>query len=205
MKHMPAPIQPNSNHIAPFSTELTPAQSGSLGAFVVQPQGMHFATQAANEQILLVLRQHPITQLPWILMAIVLIVAPFIATPFISDAFSSLSVPVSYQIVITSFWYLATFAFILSNFVLWYFNVNIITNQRVLDIDFPSLLIQEVSGTHIEQIEDVEYRQIGAIAGLFDYGDVFVQTAGPETNIEFLHVPHPKQAVKLILDLMGQV
>ena len=179
--------------------------SEALGSYVVKPHSIHFATQATTEQILLILRRHPITQLLWILMAAVLTILPIIFFPFLTDVFVDLDIPGSYQLVLVLFWYLAAFAFILTNFILWYFNVNIVTDRRVLDIDFPSLLIQEVSGTHIEQIEDVTYNQIGVFSSIFNYGDVFVQTAGPDSNIEFLQVPHPKNVARIILELMGKV
>ena len=177
----------------------------SLGSYVVKPSSTHFATQAATEQILLILRRHPITQLLWVIMALVITALPFFIFPFLRDVFAELEIPDSYLLVVTLSWYLATFAFILTNFVLWYFNVNILTDRRVLDIDFPSLLIQEVSGTHIEQIEDVTFKQIGVFSSIFNFGDVFVQTAGPDSNIEFLQVPHPKNVARIVLELMGHV
>jgi hypothetical protein len=188
-----------------LSQDLGPSNTKTMGSYVIKPNGIHFATQSSSEEIFLVLRRHPITQVLWILFAGLLIILPILFTPFLSQVFTDLEIPRSFELILTLFWYLATFAFILTNFVLWYFNVNIITNTRVLDIDFPSLLVQEVTGTHIEQIEDVTYKRIGVLATILDYGDVYVQTAGPETNIEFLQVPRPKQIVKVILDLMGQV
>lgn len=175
-----------------------------LGAFVAQPHGVHFATQTATEQILLILRRHPITQISWIFFAVILLLIPPLSLPFLAATFADLQIPFSFQIVIVLFWYLISFAFVFTNFVLWYYNVNIVTNLRVLDIDFPSLLIQEVTGTHIEQVEDVTYRRVGVLTTLFDYGNVYVQTAGATPNIEFLQVPHPRQVVQVILDLMGK-
>lgn len=175
-----------------------------MGAYVVRPKGVHFATQAPAEQILLILRRHPITQVSWILFAGVLILIPLVVFPFLTQLLSDFNIPRSFQLIFALFWYLVTFAFILINFTLWYFNVNIVTNQRVLDIDFPSILIQEVSGTHIKQIEEVTYKRVGVLATLFDYGDVYVQTAGADPNIEFLQVPRPREIVRVILDLIGQ-
>jgi len=80
-----------------------------------------------------------------------------------------------------------------------------VTNERVVDIDFAYLLVQEVSATRITQIEDVTYRRIGVLATLFDYGNVFVQTAGTEANIEFLGIPQPKRVAQILIDLLGQV
>ena len=189
---------------AALARDLGSHRTENGGSYVVLPQSVHFATQAASEQIFLILRRHPITQLFWIIMAGVLILLPILTFPFLQDVFIDLDIPGRYQLALVLFWYLATFAFILTNFVLWYFNVNIITDQRVLDIDFPSLLIQDVSGTLIEQIEDVTFQQIGVFSSIFNYGNVFVQTAGPTPNIEFLQVPQPKNVARIILDLMGR-
>lgn len=204
---MPNPTPKSTPSAAPttgFTAMLGPKNIKSLGSYVVRPASVHFATQAETEEILLILRRHPITQLLWILMAAVLIILPLFTFPFLRDVFADLQIPGSYQIVLVLFWYLATFAFILTNFVLWYFNVNIVTDRRVIDIDFPSLLVEEVSGTHIEQIEDVTFQQIGVLSTIFNYGDVFVQTAGPDTNIEFLQIPNPKNVARIILELMGR-
>ena len=113
-------------------------------------------------------------------------------------------IPQNYLLVFVLFWYLVSFAFVYINFILWYYNVNIVTNARVIDIDFIYLLVQEVTATRITQIEDVTIRRIGVFASLFDYGDVYVQTAGAEANIEFLRIPRPKQVSQIIIKLMGQ-
>lgn len=177
----------------------------TLGAFIMRPARAHFATQGPNESILLFLRQHPITQIPWIATAILLMLIPLVVFPFFGEInIFSFTLPPLYTIVITLFWYLATFAFIFVNFILWYYNINIVTNLRVVDIDFIYLLVQEVAATRITHIEDVAYKRIGVFALLFDYGDVFIQTAGAEANIEFLRIPHPKRVTQLIIELMGE-
>ncbi len=198
-----ATLPTNQPQPGSLDEDLGPQTTAVFGSYVVRPQSTHFATQGSSETILLILRRHPITQLLWILLAAILVILPLFFTPYLSNIFADLRIPPSYLLVLNLFWYLVTFAFILTNFVLWYFNVNIITNKRVLDVDFPSLLIQEVNGTLIPQIEDTTYRRIGVLATLFDYGNVYVQTAGTTANIEFLQVPHPRQTVKIILDLMG--
>lgn len=177
----------------------------ALGAFIMRPAHAHFATQGQGETILLFIRQHPITQIPWIALSVLLIFVPVVIFPFLGELnIFSFTLPPLYGIVITLFWYLAIFAFMFVNFILWYYNINIVTNFRVVDIDFIYLLVQEVSATRITQIEEVTYKRVGVFASLFDYGNVFIQTAGAEANIEFLNVPHPKRITQLIIELMGQ-
>lgn len=179
--------------------------SSAMGAFCIKPSDIRFATQAANENIILFLRQHPITQIPWILVTGLLIVLPILLVPMIKTIIgTAFTVPIQYTIILLIFWYLITFAYAFVSFILWYYNINIVTNERVVDIDFIYLLVQEVSATRIEQIEDVTYKRVGSFAAFFDYGDVYVQTAGTERNIEFLKVPKPRQISKILIDLMGQ-
>lgn len=182
-----------------------PHRTSMLGAYVLRPTRVTFATQGRHEQVLLFLRQHPITQLPWIIISGLLIFMPIILIPIINSIIdNTFFIPLRFGIVMLLFWYLATFAYAFVSFIMWYYNINIVTNQRVVDIDFVYLLVQEVTATRIEQIEDVTYKRAGSFATLFDYGNVFVQTAGTEVNIEFLSVPKPRQIGKIIIDLMGQ-
>ena len=173
-------------------------------SFIQNPNRVHFVSQTKNEQIVLFLRQHPITQLPWILSSLILISIPFFLFPLIANMFP-FTIPGNYLIVLYSFWYLVVFAYILVNFILWYYNVNIVTNDRVIDIDFAYLLVQNMSSTRIVQIEDVTIRTIGVFSALFDYGNVIIHTAGPESNIEFLRVPKPEVISRIIIQLMGEI
>lgn len=177
--------------------------SKTMNSFLEYPHGIYFATQGKNERIALFLRQHPITQVPWILSSFILIIVPISIMPLFLTIFPFV-IPDNYLVIFTLFWYLVTFVYIFINFILWYYNVNIITNHRIIDIDFLYLLVQEVNATRITQVEDVSLRQIGAIASLFNYGDVFVQTAGAEANIEFLRIPNPKFVTHIIIKLMKQ-
>ena len=62
-----------------------------------------------------------------------------------------------------------------------------------------------MTATTISKIEDVTSKVGGFFRSIFDYGNILVQTAGEEPNIEFLGVPHPSQIVKIINELMGKV
>jgi hypothetical protein len=84
----------------------------------------------------------------------------------------------------------------------WYFNVYIVTNERIIDVDFFYLLYNKVSSTRIDRLQDVSYKLGGVVRAVFDFGDVFVQTAGSEPNFDFLSVPHPETVVRKIVELM---
>jgi hypothetical protein len=171
-----------------------------LASFCPVPEGARFETQEANEEIILLLRAHVITNIPWILIATLMLVAPMILR--IAPAFSFF--PDRFLAVGTLFWYLLTIAFIFEQFLNWYFNVYIVTDERIVDVDFANLLYKKVSETKLDKIQDVTYSQVGVARSLFNYGNVFVQTAGEVTEFEFLAVPRPDRVAAAIRALITE-
>ena len=175
---------------------------GPLTAFAVNPDGVRFETQEAEETVVLFLRQHIIVNIGWILLAILLILAPTVLFPLIVAAFGlTISVPPGYIVVGSLFWYLGTFGFVLAKFLEWYFNIYIVTNERVVDIDFFYLLYKRFSQAELNKIQDISYNSGGIFATFFNYGNVTVETAGESPNLEFDKVPHPEKVVETIRNL----
>ncbi len=169
-------------------------------AFYQNPAGLSFAEQEAGEDIILLLRRHFVTNVPWILGTAILIVLP-VFFPLVLSHFP-FPLPSSQTLTLyLLFYYLVVFGFILINFSLWYFHLGLVTTLRVIDIDLAGILYRQVSEAKHQNIEDVTYKQVGFITSLFNYGDVTVQTAGAEENIEYDRVPHPSQVADIIGDL----
>lgn len=176
-----------------------------FAAYHFMPEGVRFETQAVGESIILLLRKHWVTNILWVIISIILIILPTILFPVIF--FSGIIPPIipnSYFSFIILFWYLLTFSYILVNFLLWYFTVSIVTNERIVDIDFINVLSKKFAETRIARIEDVTNKTGGFIQALFHYGDVIVQTAAKEAMFQFESVPHPEKVVRIINDLMGK-
>lgn len=170
------------------------------------PKNMHFQNQDDDEKILLFLRAHFITNVPWILGAIILAVLPplfLIYQSFVSLLFS-ISIPQNFVTVFVLFYYLLVFTYIFVNFIHWFYNIALVTNKRVVDIDFSDLVFHDVAITKLNLIEDVSYVQSGFLRSFFNYGDVFVQTAGETKHFDFLAVPNPQRTVTIISDLIGR-
>lgn len=159
--------------------------------------GVRFETQEEEEKIVLLLRMHWLTNVPWVILAIILLLAPSVLRffPLIS------SLPPRYQLASLILWYLLLTAFVFERFLTWFFNVYIITDERIVDIDFYNLLYKEVSDAKIDKIQDITYKMGGAIRAIFNFGDVFIQTAGTEPNFEFRAVPRPDRIVKILQEL----
>lgn len=176
----------------------------TLSAYLFMPDDIRFETQEPGETIILLLRKHWITNLLWLLISGILIVLPLFLFPALTLSGTTPSIPVSLMSFFILGWYLITFSYIFVNFILWYFTVSIVTNERIIDIDFINLLNKKFAETRINRIEDVTMRTGGFIRAFFDYGDVLVQTAAKEVQFEFLAVPHPEKVVRTINELMGK-
>jgi len=168
-----------------------------LSAFVARPARLSFENQMVKEKVILLLRRHWVTNLRWIAIVLLMIIVPGLLR--LLPPFGWL--PGRFKLVLTMMWYLFVLAFILEEFFSWYFSVNIITDERVIDVDFVSLIYKRVSDAEIVNIEDVTY-EMGGIAGtMFSYGTVYVQTAAEAREFEFESVPRPALVVKVLQKL----
>lgn len=169
----------------------------SLLAYSYMPMGVDFETKEPEEKIILLLRRHPITNVKWMVIAGLMMFAPTVLIVFPIIDFLS----VEFRIVSILGWYLVTSAYIIESFLGWFFNVNIITDERIIDIDFHNLIYKEVSDANIDQIQDVTYKMGGAIRTVFNYGEILVQTAAETPNFEFSAVPKPDKVAKILQEL----
>lgn len=169
-----------------------------LTAFVLYPEKIKFETKEKDEEVILLLRQHVIVNLGWILVTAAMIIAPF----FINALGILGSLPGEFRLIIMLAWYLITLAFTLESFMGWFFNVYIVTNKRVIDIDFANLIYKEVSDANLDKIQDISYSMGGVARTIFNYGDVSIQTAAEVQEFEFKAVPDPARVTKIIKEFM---
>lgn len=173
-----------------------------FAAFSAFPQNVTFADEEENENIILLLRAHIITNVPWILISLIAALVPLIIIPLLGSAGLGGIAGAGTIFIFILLWYLGIFTYAFISFLSWYFNVYIITNERVVDVDWYSIIYRKVSSAQISKIQDVSATQIGVLSGIFDYGNVQIQTAGEEENFEFTNVPHPQLVSKKIQELM---
>ena len=152
-----------------------------------------FETQEEGESIVMFLRQHPIVNIPWMIAVLFMMTLPSVFGFFPPYA----NLPATYQFVVTAGWYLFVFGFSLAKFMGWFFNIYIVTDERIVDVDFLNIFFRRISTAKIEEIQDVNVTSSGAMETFFGYGNVFIQTAAEVSQFEFLSVPKP--------DLVGKI
>lgn len=167
-------------------------------AFSPKPQNVHFESQDTEERIVLFVRKHMITNAGWVFASIVLIIMPFFLryVPFI-DFF-----PERFHLITIAGWYVFVLGYILENYLTWFFNVNIFTDERVIDIDFYSLLSKKISSAQIDRIEDVTNSVNGFLGSILDYGTIDIQTAAKERELRFEQIPQPEKVTKVLNELI---
>lgn len=159
----------------------------------------HFDIQRTGEEIILIIRAHPVTQIPWFINTIGILLITILLNFFVIDFFS-----VEEQLYMNIFGFVMAAFYAWTNFLRWYFHVGIVTNQRIVDIDFPSTLYKEVTIAELRDVQEVTTRAVGYIGAIFNYGHILVQTAGTKANIEFHNSPRPSEIVKVINELTQQ-
>lgn len=177
-----------------------------LSSFCQAPKDVSFQTQKEKETILLFLRAHFLTNLSWVLISLILIVLPLIILTFLASLnLDFLSAPAAsrFTIVFTILYYLLVFSYMFVCFLHWFYNVFIVTSERIVDIDYSDIVVHNIAVASLSHVQDVNYTQSGFISTFFNYGDIFVQTAGDERNFEALSAPKPREATHLIGDLTG--
>jgi len=84
----------------------------------------------------------------------------------------------------------------------WFFNIFIMTDERVIDVDFNDLFHRVISEAKTDKIQDVNSVMSGAFQTFFNYGSVFIQTAGELPEFVFENVPNPDLVAKYIGQLI---
>ncbi len=168
-----------------------------FNAFMLFPRSVRFESQKEDEHIILLVRAHPITFVPWIASAVFGALLPLILN-FILPSF----LEIRQIFFLNIFWYSILVTYVFMKLIFWLFNVGIVTNESIIDIDYFNIIQKSMHSTTLEEASDVGADVSGFIRSLFNYGNVSVQTAGPKTDIEFLGIPEPVEVSNIINELM---
>ncbi len=166
-----------------------------------------FPGQQPNEKICEITRPH------WIVLAgqiavWLIFVAIFLGyDSYLVQEFAVLRTPQAIKIagVVKSLYLMYLLAGLFSIWILYYLSFQIITDSRIVDMDQRSLLFHAMTEINLAQIEDVTAEIKGLFGNLFNYGTVYVQTAGTTQKFEFENVPDPNRIAKLLLDLYERI
>lgn len=173
-------------------------QNHNNSFFMSFPKNLSFLGKEKEESVVLIVRTHWIFYIPHVLLGFLAFLLPFLFKLVVPDLQNNGALFLVF-FVMSLMIFLSVVVFAL---IKWYFNVNIITDQRVVDLDFTSVMSHTSSEARLERIEDVTHKQIGLIGSVFDVGTVYIQTAGTKAEIEFDNIPRPREVQDILYDLL---
>ena len=163
----------------------------------------HFEGQKSDERIFLVLHRFwfdIFCQFLLIIGMLFLLIGSFIYLPLI---FPELKSSQSRNL----FLFLENLFFILTwviSFLIWidyYFDIWIVTDQRIVNIEQKGLFSRTTSELELEKIQDISTDVRGVIPTFLNYGDLQVQTAAEREKFLFHNIPDPYSVKDLIMNL----
>ena len=157
----------------------------------------------AYEKIIGVVRRHWITYIPTIFLYFILGIIPIVllTAAYVTDSipqeigFRTLLALIicAYELSIALFFY--------ASFLIYYLDMIIITNDRIVEVSQKNLFSRSVSELDLYKIQDSTSDVTGFVATLFDYGTLSLQTAGENENFVFPGVGKPHALRRQIMEL----
>ena len=86
----------------------------------------------------------------------------------------------------------------------FYYDIIIVTNQRVVDIDQEQLFSRPIAELSLFDVEDVKSNVTGIFQTVLNYGDIEIQTAGTNANFITKNLRNPREIVSIVSDLAQQ-
>jgi membrane protein YdbS with pleckstrin-like domain len=176
-----------------------------LSSSLKHPKNVNFEGEDNDEHITYVFRRSFITNFDWIVIAVLLLITPWIAGflfVITANEETIALIPTDLVLIAQASWFLFTFGYIFQNFINWFFNLYIITSKRIIDVDFIGLLFKNISEAPLYTIQDVTSEVKGTTKVVFNYGTVHIQTAGERREFQFEDVHNPSYVRDIISDII---
>lgn len=164
----------------------------------------HLPGATTGEQTVALLRRHWVTLTSLAIAFVLVLILPigvFLGLRIVNPDFFIDPIRTTLFVLGLSIFFLFAWLFLFQNYLDYYLDMWIVTNHRVLNIEQHGLFARTVSELRLDRVQDVTAEVNGFIRTMFDYGTVYIQTAGEKERFMFEDIPHPNHIAKVILDL----
>lgn len=83
----------------------------------------------------------------------------------------------------------------------WKVSGLILTNKRILDVQFIPLIKDDIVHIDISKINKIEKRKHGLVRNILNYGDVQIELTNTQGAVELKYVPHPSRFVNRVEEI----
>jgi uncharacterized membrane protein YdbT with pleckstrin-like domain len=164
----------------------------------------HLIKQKSYERIEFLLRRHPFTFLPIAILFILLMLVPVAIYFLINNLFPELingQIFYPLTIILASIYYLGVYLFFYAQFIDFYLDLWIVTNDRIVDIEQHGLFSRTTSEVDLYRIQDVTVDVHGFFSTIMNYGDLTVKTASDNIHIIFYNIPNPNEVRQALIGM----
>jgi len=164
---------------------------------IFEPSNNSFRKQNPEEKTILVTRKHRIILFSKMSFLGFCVLLPFIIYSLINSFswYSSIS-PVYWFFV--SIWFLLLWNLAFYSIMLYFLNIVIVTNQRVIENKQNGFFDYRANEMELSKIQDISIKISGSLATFLDFGDIEIQSAGAKAKFYFDAVPHPEKIREII-------
>ena len=163
----------------------------------------HFKDLGESEEVIMVLHRNWFYLLQQFFLVFFIIGTFFASITFIPlyfpDFLDNIDEPV--RLFVQNFFMLALWIYSFLMWVDYYFDIWIITNERIINIEQKGMFTRKVSEMTYAKIQDISTEVIGFIPTIINYGDVKVQTAGEKENFVFRTISDPYHVKNVLANL----
>lgn len=153
-----------------------------------------FADQFDDEEVLFLFRKHPIVMRKGLVIsmfAILLGTVPALIKPEMSYFYGGLAGG-----------FVLAFILFLPSWIVWYYSVFILTNQRLIQLTQKGFFNKSVVDLGLSKIQSTNYEVKGIQATLLGFGTIMIQTYMGDLVVHEVH--HPAEVIRKISDVLRQ-
>lgn len=163
-----------------------------------------------NERLVAVVRRHWFALLRDVVGVAIIFLIPFFLVPLVGFYFTRAGVATAQIGALTgllgSLWALICWQILFVRWTDYYYDVWIITNWRIVDIDQKGLFRRNIASIlDLAHIQDIDIELEGIIGNLLNFGYIKVQTAGTKNEFDFEDVASPAKVEGIIRDAQTEL
>ena len=158
-----------------------------------------FFGQRVDERVILILQKHWFVLAGPFLKGILFIAFALILPPIGKVGFYIFnSGPIAFVYIV---WLIFWTSYLAYEYINWYRDKFIITDQRIVNIDQRSMFSRRVSEIELERVQDIAHEINGMFAVALNFGHVIIQSAGSKDMV-IEDIAHPAELQDIIVRLV---
>jgi len=158
-----------------------------------EKQLLSFDGQRADEKLLFIFRRHMIAMRKGLYLMFIFLLLPSIPPLIWSSSIELFLLPLG-GLIIGMF----IFAY---HFILWYFSVYIVTDQRIRQVTQRGLFAKDVIDLRLSKVQNISYNIPGFSGEVFKYGTIVIHTFVGDLVIH--NVEHPVEIYNKLQDALN--